>query len=197
MSKKIDLLEDVEALSVDLGAISESVNKARKLENEIVGLEELIAQKKGELRVLAEESLPDLMQQFNIRQLTLADGTKIEVKLFISASIPSQGSIDKAKDDNQREALQLLQSQCFSWLRENGGEDLIKNNVEVRFGRDEDDACNKFTKNLQKSNVLYKRKVEVHPQSLNGFFKERLGEGKEVPMEMFRVFTGRRALIRR
>ena len=43
----------------------------------------------------------------------------------------------------------MRQEQCFDWLRANGGSDLIKSNVEVQFGRDEDQLCNDFTKELQ------------------------------------------------
>jgi hypothetical protein len=37
----------------------------------------------------------------------------------------------------------------------------------------------------------------VHPSSLNATLKERMGEGKDVPVEMFRVYMGRKANIRR
>ena len=42
----------------------------------------------------------------------------------------------------------MRQEQCFDWLRANGGSDLIKSNVEVQFGRDEDQLCNDFTKRV-------------------------------------------------
>ena len=34
--------------------------------------------------------------------------------------------------------MEIRQQHCFDWLRKNGAGDLIKNNVEVQFGRDED-----------------------------------------------------------
>ena len=147
--------------------------------------------------MLAEQDLPDLMQELNLKDFTLKNGAKVEVKEVISGSVTSQGAIDRAKEEDKRVELQMLQQQCFDWLRANGGGALIKSNVEVQFGKDEDEACNKFTKRLRDEKLYYKRAVGVHPATLNKFIQERLGEGKDVPLEMFRVYTGRKANIRR
>jgi len=167
------------------------------LEDEINRLEDALKQKKQDLKVLAEQDLPELMQELNIKDFTLSNGAKVEIKDVIQASVPSQGSIDRAKTEDQRVELQMLQQQCFEWLRAQGAGDIIKSNVEVQFGRNEDDACNAFTDELRERQIYYKRAVGVHPQTLNSFIKERMSEGKEVPMEMFRVYAGRRANIRR
>jgi len=198
MSTKIDLLADVEAPpSSELGAVAEMAAKINKLEGEIVSLESSLRQKKQELKVLAEQDLPDLMQELNIRDFTLNDGSKVEVKDVIQASIPSQTAIDRQKDESARAELLVLQQQCFAWLRENGGGDLIKNAVEVQFGRNEDVAADAFVTNLREQRMNYKRATSVHPASLNSFMRERLSDGKEVPMDLFRVYTGRRANIKR
>ena len=85
----------------------------------------------------------------------------------------------------------------FEWLRDNKAGDLIKSNVEVQFGRNEDEDCNAFAKELSDRNIYYKRSVGVHPASLNSYIKERMSEGKEVPHDLFKIYTGRRAKIRR
>ena len=193
----IDLLEDVAPASNELGAVTGMAQKMYDLENEITSLEEQLKSKKQDLRMLAEQDLPDLMQELNLKEFTLKNGAKIEVKEVISGSVPSQGAIDRAKEEDKRVELQMLQQQCFDWLRSNGGGALIKSNVEVQFGKDEDKACNDFTKRLREENLYFKRAVGVHPATLNKYLQERLGEGKDVPLEMFRVYTGRKASIRR
>ena len=192
----IDLLEDVAPASNELGAIAHLAERMSLVEDEINLHESLLKQKKQELKVLAEQDLPNLMQELNIKNFTLSNGAKVEVKDVLTASVPSQGAIDRAKDDAKQE-LQILQQQCFKWLRDNKLGDLIKSNVEVQFGRNEDDKCNEFTNELREKKLLYKRAVGVHPQTLNATLKERLSEGKDVPVEMFRVYMGRRANIRR
>ena len=192
----IDLLEDVAPASNELGAISDMAEKMYDLENEINKLEESLKEKKQDLRMLAEQDLPDLMQELNIKNFTLSNGAKVEVQDVVTGSVPSQGAIDRAKDDAKAE-LELLQQQCFQWLRDNGHGANIKSNVEVQFGRNEDDACNAFTKELREKKLYYKRAVGVHPGSVNAILKERLKDGKDIPVELFRVYMGRRAKIRR
>ena len=194
---KIDLLEDVAPSSNEIGAVADMAQRVLDLEDEINRLEDALKQKKQDLKVLAEQDLPELMQELNIKDFTLSNGAKVEIKDVIQASVPSQGSIDRAKTEDQRVELQMLQQQCFEWLRAQGAGDIIKSNVEVQFGRNEDDACNAFTDELRERQIYYKRAVGVHPQTLNSFIKERMSEGKEVPMEMFRIYAGRRANIRR
>ena len=193
---KIDLLDDGAPASNEIGAIADMASQMLEVENEINRLEEALKQRKQDLTKLAEQDLPDLMQELNIKDFTLSNGAKVEIKELISGSVPSGGAIDRAKGDD-KVSLEILQQQCFDWLRDNGAGDLIKSNVEVQFGRDEDDDCNAFTEELRDRQIYYKRVVAVHPGTLNSFIKERMSEGKEVPHDLFRVFTGRRAKIRR
>ena len=79
----IDLLEDVAPASNELGAVTDMAQKMFDLENEITNLEELLKSKKQDLRMLAEQNLPDLMQELNLKDFTLKNGSKIEVKEVI------------------------------------------------------------------------------------------------------------------
>ena len=193
---KIDLLEDVAPASNELGAVADMANQMLELQNEINRLEESLKQKKQDLTKLAEQDLPDLMQELNVRDFTLSNGAKVEVNDIVSGSVPSAGAIDRAKGDD-KVAMEIRQQQCFDWLRDNGAGDLIKSNVEVQFGRNEDDACNAFAEELRDRQIYYKRSVGIHPGSLNSYIKERMGEGKSVPHDLFKIYSGRRAKIRR
>ena len=132
---KIDLLEDVAPSSNEIGAVADMAQRVLDLEDEINRLEDALKQKKQDLKVLAEQDLAELMQELNIKDFTLSNGAKVEIKDVIQASVPSQGSIDRAKTEDQRVELQMLQQQCFEWLRAQGAGDIIKSNVEVQFGR--------------------------------------------------------------
>ena len=190
----IDLLEDVAPSSNSIGAVADMAQQMFDLEKEINDLTELLKQKKQNLTKLAEQDLPDLMQELNVKDFTLNNGAKVEVQDIASGSIPSASAIQKAKGDDKAE-LEVRQQQCFDWLRDTGNGDLIKSNVEVQFGKGEDQACNEFTKELQDRKLFYRRAQGVHHGRLNSFLKERLSEGKEVPHDLFRVYVGRRAKI--
>jgi hypothetical protein len=193
---KIDLLDDVAPASNEIGAVADMASRMLNLQEEISRSEEALKQKKQDLTKLAEQDLPDLMMELNIKDFTLSNGAKVEVNDIISGSVPAAGAIDRAKGDDKID-LEMRQENCFDWLRANGAGDLIKSNVEVQFGRDEDDACNSFIDELQDRQIYYKRAKAVHPGTLNSFIKERLSEGKEVPHDLFRIYTGRKAKIRR
>ena len=193
---KIDLLDDVAPASNEIGAVADMASRMLNLQDEINRSEEALKQKKQDLTKLAEQDLPDLMQELNIKDFTLSNGAKVEVNDIISGSVPAAGAIDRAKGDDKVD-LEMRQENCFDWLRANGAGDLIKSNVEVQFGRDEDDACNTFIDELQDRHIYYKRAKAVHPGTLNSFIKERLSEGKDVPHDLFRIYTGRKAKIRR
>ena len=193
---ELDLLEDVAPSSNEIGAVADMASRMLDLENEINRIDELLKQKKQDLTKLAEQDLPELMQELNVRDFTLSNGSKVEVNDIVSGSVPSVSAIDRAKGDD-KVTLEIRQQQCFEWLRDNKAGDLIKSNVEVQFGRNEDDECNAFTQELRERQLYYKRAIGVHPSSLNSFIKERLSEGKDIPLDLFRVYTGRAANIRR
>ena len=163
-------------------------------EREIEDLEKLLKEKKQNLTKLAEQDLPDLMQELNMKDFTLNNGAKVEIQDIASGSIPSATAIMRAKPEDRPE-LELRQQQCFDWLRGNNAGDLIKSNVEVQFSKGEDEACNEFTKELRERNLFYRRAVGVHHGRLNSFIKEQLADGKDVPHDLFKIYVGRKAKL--
>jgi hypothetical protein len=192
----INLLDDVAPASNELGAIADLAQQMFDLEEEISAIELSLKQKKQDLNKLANQDLPDLMQELNIKDFSLNNGAKVKVEDVVSASVPSQSSIIRAKGDDKAE-LEIRQQQCFEWLRANGGAELIKSNVEVQFGRDEDALCNEFTQELKNRSLHYKRAMGVHPATINSFIKEKIDNGQNIPRDLFKVYEGRRAKIRK
>jgi len=190
----IDLLEDVAPSSGDLGAVAKVGLQMQELEKEVEQLDTQLRLKKQTLRTLAESTLPDLMQELNIRNFTLNNGAKVSVSEVISAALPTATAIERARGEEQ---LQLAERKYdgLEWLRDNGGSDIIKNNVRIQFGSKEDAECTKFTKDLDDKKIFYKKFTDVHAGTLKAFIKERLSEGKQVPHETFKIYTGRVAKI--
>ena len=79
------------------------------------------------IELVSGEVIPTMMQEMNISTLKLADGSSVEVKPVYGASIPT------AKKE-----------EAFKWLRDNGLGDLIKNEVTVAFGRNEDNKAQQY-----------------------------------------------------
>lgn len=192
----INLLEDVALASNELGAISEAAQRMQILEEDIKELAEQLKEKEQTLRKLVEQEMPDLMQELNVKNFTLTDGSKIGLIDIVSASIPSAGAIERAKDDTKEELIERQQS-CFDWLRTHGGADIIKSSVEVQFGKGEDRNCSAFKKRLREEKVFYRDSMGVHPGTLKAFIAECLARGLNIPAEIFKLYVGQKVQVRR
>ena len=193
---EINLLDDVAPASNELGAIAEAAQRVLILQDEINALREQLKDKEQTLRQLTETEMPDLMQELNVKDFTLTDGSKVSLSDIVSVSIPSAGAIDRAVGDKKEELYQR-QQECFDWLRKHGGADLIKSNVEIPFGKGEDDRAKDLKENLRKDKIFYRESVGVHHQTAKAFIGECLTRGINVPAEMFKLFTGQKVQIRR
>jgi hypothetical protein len=141
--------------------------------------EEHLKSLQTEARLLSEQEIPNLMQQAGVSMLRLADGSSVEVKPQYAAKIP----ISK-------------QDEAYTWLRDNGYGDIIKNNVTVTFGKSEDNAARSVFHDLKEAghNVVQKEKVE--PMTLKAFVKEQIQNGHNIPMDLFGVYVANKTNIK-
>ena len=164
----------------DKKSLSDQVEKLKDLEDSIVAKEEELKQLKQQADAISGEVIPTMMQELNISTLKLADGSAVEVKPVYGASIST---------DRKEEA--------YNWLRSNGLGDLIKNEVTVSFGRNEDNKAIAYATLAQGQGFQPSQKLKVEPMTLKALVRERLESGKEMPTELFNVFAGNRTKITR
>ena len=164
----------------DAKALSDQVIKLRDLEDHIKVVEENLKQLKKQADTLSGEVIPTMMTEMNISTMKLADGSAIEVKPVYGASIP----IDKKEE-------------AFNWLRENGLGDLIKNEVTVSFGRNEDNKAADYAVLAQGQGYQPTQKLKVEPMTLKALVRERVEKGLDMPSDLFNMFAGNRTKITR
>ena len=164
----------------DANKLSDQVVKLQQLEDQLVAKEEELKELKRKVELVSGEVIPTMMQEMNISTLKLADGTSVEVKPVYGASIPV------AKKE-----------EAFKWLRENGLGDLIKNEVTVAFGRNEDNKAIAYANLAQGQGYQPVQKLKVEPMTLKALVRERLEAGLEMPSDLFNMFTGNRTKITR
>jgi hypothetical protein len=164
----------------DAKALSDQVIKLRNLEDEIKIAEESLKQLKQQAETLSSEVIPTMMTEMNISTMKLADGSAIEVKPVYGASIP----IEKKEE-------------AFKWLRDNGLGDLIKNEVTVSFGRNEDNKAAQYAVLAQGQGYQPTQKLKVEPMTLKALVRERIEKGLDMPSDLFNVFAGNRTKITR
>tara|TARA_R100000306_G_scaffold49553_1_gene46713 strand:- start:16 stop:612 length:597 start_codon:yes stop_codon:yes gene_type:complete len=192
MKTDIDLLKDIQPTG-DLAVVSAEAETMKALEDDIEEMERLISHKKKEIG-LCEARLIEKMDDCHLSEITLNNGVKFKVLEITSASIPSQGSIDRAKDE-EKEILIKRRDTAHEHIREIGEGDSIKHSIKINVpvGRDFDrDAIEKLA---QAQGLLYQTETKIDPKTLNAIVKYRQQEGKEISHEKLHVFMGRRVKI--
>ena len=174
-----DRREDLDSVN-EAGSLAEQVVKLQKLEEDFSKKEDELKDLKKDIDLLSGEVIPTMMTEMNVSTLKLADGSAVEVKPVYGASIPA---------DKKEEA--------FTWLRSNGLGDLIKNEVTVAFGRNEDNKAAEYATLAQGRGYEPIQKLKVEPMTLKALVRERLESGKEMPSDLFNVFAGNRTKLTR
>jgi hypothetical protein len=121
-----------------------------------------------------------MMSEMGLSFLRLADGSSLEVKTNYSATI-TQANKEKA----------------FNWLRENNLGDIIKNEISVSFGRNEDIKAADYAELAKGQGFQPQQKLKVEPMTLKALVRERIEAGKEMPTELFSIFVGNKTNIKR
>ena len=160
--------------------LSDKVIELKRIEDEIQNAEESISKLKEQAKTLSQFEIPKMMEEMHITKLKLKDGESVEIKKIYGASIPQQH-----------------QEAAFTWLRENGLGDIIKNDITVTFGRGEDNKASEYATLAQGQGFEPVQKIGVHPQTLKAVVRERLESGQEVPSDLFKTYAGNSTKITR
>jgi alanyl-tRNA synthetase len=174
-----DQREDLNSVD-DAKSLSDQVVKLKQLEDELVDKEKELKELKRKVELVSGEVIPTMMQEMNISTLKLADGSSVEVKPVYGASITVAN----------KEA-------AYTWLRENGLGDLIKNEIIVSFGRNEDNKASSYATLAKGQGFEPVQKLKVEPMTLKALVRERLESGQEMPSDLFNVFAGNRTKVTR
>ena len=174
-----DQREDLNSVN-DAKSLSDQVVKLKTLEDDFVQKEKELKELKRHIELVSGEVIPTMMQEMNISTLKLADGSSVEVKPVYGASITVAN----------KEA-------AYTWLRENGLGDLIKNEITVSFGRNEDNKASDYANLAKGQGYEPVQKLKVEPMTLKALVRERLESGQEMPSDLFNLFTGNRTKITR
>lgn len=156
--------------------------KQRELTKALADAENAVTLLKEQIRRITEQDLPEAMDEVNMTEFVLDDGTNIKVKPFYAASIP-----EERKDE------------AFDWLKMNDFDGMIKADVLVKFGKDEFEIAQSFLTFIRGFNekaISPEYKEHVHWQTLRAFVKEQIEGGKPLPLDMFGVFVGRKAELK-
>ena len=182
---KIDFEQDqIETVdNNDATQIGDLCQQLVDMEAEVAALKDLLKQKQESVLELKQVKIPAWMQDKNLSQLKLNDGSSIDVSNFYGISIP--------KDPDQR-------AEAYQWLRDNNLGDIIKNEIAARFGRNEDGKALEFAKLATANWYEVEQTLKVESQTLKATLKELHQKGAALPPEeTFKTFVGRQAKVTR
>lgn len=178
-----DIFSEAEALSSvttsETKSLSDMVRTLRDVDDKIKEAEKVVKSLTAERQKLTFELIPGMMDEMGVQRLDV-DGVVVTRKLIVSASI----------SEEKRE-------KAFGWLRDNGLDDIIKNDVTVSFGRGEDNAAKNAVGILREQGFDPELKTHIHAMTLKAFVKERVEDGKPIDLDLFGAFVVNAAEIKR
>lgn len=169
-----------EAGDNSIGALRTLARAQKQAEARVAQLEEELSNAKEDLKQISEVKLPELMDELGIPTFQTKDGLKITIKETIRVSM--------GRSDEEKAA-------ALDWLDAHGHGALIKRTVEVPFSRGKDSEAQNLATTLRSDGfrAVFERRVE-NP-TLRSFVTEKLENGEEVPLDLFKVLRDRRAKV--
>ena len=172
--------QDAMKKTSSLYSLADQVEKLETMQKQLETQEEAIKEKKKQIQYISGEVIPTMMSEMGLAELKLHDGSHLKVSTSYRATIT----------EANKEA-------AFNWLRENGLGDIIKNEISVSFGRNEDNKAADYAELAKGQGFQPTQKMKVEPMTLKALVRERIEAGKEMPTEIFGVFSENKTTIKR
>lgn len=136
-------------------------------ERTVSGAQESLDEAKRNLRRINENLLPDAMAEIGMDQFKLTDGTAIDVKETIRASITEANRLP-----------------AHQWLHEHGHGAIIRRSITITFSPEEDELYKTIVEYLDHIGVEYDGRNAINHNTLTAWVRNQLREGNPVPEQI-------------
>ena len=172
--------QDAMSRTENIQSLADQVERLEGLNKRIETSEQNLKDLKKAYQHISGEVIPTMMSEMGLAELKLQDGSHLKVATSYRATLT----------EANKEA-------AFTWLRNNGLGDIIKNEISVSFGRNEDNKAADYAALAQERGYQPTQKLKVEPMTLKALVRERIEAGKEMPTEIFGVFSENKTTIKR
>ena len=172
--------QDAMSKTEHIQSLADQVQRLEGLLSRIETSENNLKDLKKEYQRISGEVIPTMMSEMGLAELKLHDGSHLKVSTSYRATIT----------EANKEA-------AFNWLRNNGLGDIIKNEISVSFGRNEDNKAASYAELAKGQGFQPTQKMKVEPMTLKALVRERIEAGKEMPTEIFGVYSENKTTIKR
>ena len=164
----------------NIQSLADQVERLELCDDRIADIENDLKMMKKKRDHISGEVIPTMMSEMGLAELKLHDGSHLKVSTSYRAHI-SEANKEMA----------------YNWLRENGLGDIIKNEISVSFGRNEDNKAADYAELAKGQGFQPTQKMKVEPMTLKALVRERIEAGKEMPTEIFGVYSENKTTIKR
>ena len=164
----------------NIQSLADQVERLELCDARIADIENDLKMMKKKRDHISGDIIPTMMSEMGLAELKLHDGSHLKVSTSYRATIT---------EANKESA--------FNWLRNNGLGDIIKNEISVSFGRNEDNKAADYAELAKGQGFQPTQKMKVEPMTLKALVRERIEAGKEMPTEIFGVFSENKTTIKR
>jgi len=164
----------------NIQSLADQVERLEGVASEIEDTESRLKLLKKKRDHISGEIIPTMMSEMGFAELKMDDGSHLKVSTSYRATIT----------EANKEA-------AYNWLRNNGLGDIIKNEISVSFGRNEDNKAATYAELAKGQGFQPTQKMKVEPMTLKALVRERIEAGKEMPTEIFGVFSENKTTIKR
>lgn len=163
----------------DMKTLSSLVKDLDQLTIDINKKEEELKSLKLQKHKMSTEQIPAMMDEMGVQRLDV-ENLSVSLKPLINASIPP-----------------TRRDEAYQWLRDNGLDDIIKNDVIMSFGKGEDNMAGDIMFELEQRGMHPEKKTHIHSMTLKAFIRERVEKGLPIDLDLFGAFVARTADIKR
>lgn len=154
--------------------LAKSYDNSKIVLSSIDQLEHEIKRLQEEYRRITEDEMPQLMSELGVSAVKLPSGEIIEVQNNIHCGIPAHSK-----------------EQAYQWLQENNHGDLIKNELTIKFARNEGNLVGQIKGAAESLGLKFDEKHSVHAGTLKSFVKEQMSLGINLPKDLFGIYIRR------
>lgn len=166
--------------NITLSEITTAVQRLLETRRRIEDAEQQLKELKKEEQILSEETVPCMLEELGLKEISLSTGQKITVSADVYASIPKDRYGDAVR-----------------WLDEHGFGDIVKTKVILTYNRDQRLQAKAVSDNLSEKGFPVSLDESVHPSTLKAFLKEQLRKGTDIPLELFGAHPVSKTVIKK
>ncbi len=153
--------------------LSQQIKTLQDIQQEIDNHKSKIKELEDREKHFSQVVIPDMMNAMNLKTMKLKDGSELEISNKFFAT-----------------ALAEKRPEAYQWLRENGLGNIVKNEITVRFGKDEDNKATQYATLARGQGYEPEQKVSVHAGTLRVALEDLHTRGGKIPSEYFSTFAG-------